>query len=233
VPTASSPAGSAAPGYRGGCQKSPASSANTPPHRAPTGGDTALKQLAGLLKARRGLRAARSRPRSQATARVPYARAQHVAARRPPTPRRPDPRRDTAARKRGARRVSRSPRDRSPSQHEYRSSRTSPLPAWVRGPYPGQPHELSPTSTNPKPSFPNETSRRPSAGGSRAPSPTPATSPTSSGLGFPAGARYGRLASIRFFSSPARAPTSMSRIMPTIGPRTSAPSTRPKSTSIA
>jgi len=33
----------------------------------------------------------------------------------------------------------------------------------VRGPYPG---------------FPNETSRCPSAAGSRAPSPTPATSPT-------------------------------------------------------
>ncbi len=57
-------------------------------------------------------------------------------ARRPPTPRRPDPRRGTAVRKRAVLRDSRSRRGRSPSQHQYRSSRTSAAPSLVHGPTP-------------------------------------------------------------------------------------------------
>jgi hypothetical protein len=130
-------------------QNSPASflHKHAPPHHALTGGDTALKQLARLLKARRRLRQQHIAVHAIRPTRAPCAQAQRVAARRPPTPRRPDPRRGTAAQKRaarcGSRSRSRSRRDRSPSQHQYRSSRTSPLPAWSVVHYPGFPNETS------------------------------------------------------------------------------------------
>jgi len=96
-------------------------------HRCNQADGRALAHLGFDAQAKLDLPGAVARARSRRTN-----SGQRVAARRPPTPHRhrPDPQRGTAARKRAARRGSRSRRDRSPSQHQYRSSRTSPLPAW-------------------------------------------------------------------------------------------------------